>query len=144
MNGIIALFFATALALAPIQVHAFDSSKEGCVSGDCQNGSGVYIKENGDRYEGEFVNGTLHGKGKVFWTDGNRYEGDFANGKLDGQGVYTWADGSWYAGSFKDDALYGKGKIYSEDNIVENVVNHDSVTNVLNVFFNSFRLKADQ
>jgi len=47
----------------------------------------------GNRYEGEFKNDKLHGKGILYKADGNRYEGTFENGKQHGNGVYYFADG---------------------------------------------------
>jgi hypothetical protein len=39
--------------------------KTGCLSGDCVNGNGVFQKENGTRFVGDFVNGALV-KGVIF------------------------------------------------------------------------------
>ena len=35
----------------------------GCISGNCQNGQGVYLWGNGDKYDGDWKNGEKHGKG---------------------------------------------------------------------------------
>ena len=40
-----------------------------------QTGIGQYWYENGDRYEGEFVDDRLRGKGIYYHVDGDRYEG---------------------------------------------------------------------
>jgi hypothetical protein len=53
---------------------------------------------NGDRYEGEFVNGKFHGKGIYTWPDGRRYEGEYENDKKHGYGSYYWPDGKCYEG----------------------------------------------
>ena len=40
----------------------------------------MYYDSNGVlRYEGDFVNGYAHGKGKLIWDDGEYYEGDWIN-----------------------------------------------------------------
>ncbi len=94
---------------------------------------GMWIKENGIKYEGEFKNGKLHGQGEVTFASG-QYEGEFKNGKLHGQGKKTFssrgyieegefqsgnlhkgkktfADGSVYEGKFKNGKLNGQGKV---------------------------------
>ncbi len=38
----------------------------------------------GDRYEGEYENGTYHGQGTLTLADGAIYKGGFREGKLQG------------------------------------------------------------
>lgn len=38
---------------------------------------------NDDVYEGEFKNNVFHGKGKYFWNEGDVFEGEFVNGKME-------------------------------------------------------------
>ena len=64
---------------------------------------------NGDREEGQFRNGRLHGRGVVTWAKGDRYEGDFRDGEQTGRGTYTWPDGDRYEGGFRDGKLHGQG-----------------------------------
>ena len=40
-----------------------------------------------------------------------RYEGEFANGKLNGKGIMTYADGTIYEGNFKDGLEHGFGTV---------------------------------
>lgn len=107
----------------------------GCVSGDCANGTGVYVYSGGERYEGGFQNGQPHGQGNIKWTtgdfykgewvqglrtgygtvlfaDGSKYEGGFKQNKFFGQGIYVWADGSRYEGGYEDDQREGQGIWY--------------------------------
>ena len=44
----------------------------------------------------------MEGHGTFSWPGGDRYEGQFLNGKMHGDGVYHYADGFKYQGSFKD------------------------------------------
>ena len=64
-----------------------------CVSGNCVNGYGV---EEFDtvRYEGDYLDGKIHGKGVSTWADGSRYEGDWVYNKQHGKGVWTYGSGA--------------------------------------------------
>ena len=42
-----------------------------CVIGDCENGVGTYLWDDGDIYEGSFENGKLHGVGITIMYDEN-------------------------------------------------------------------------
>lgn len=37
--------------------------------------------------------GFEHGYGTMWWYDGDKYEGNWINGEMKGQGTYTWSDG---------------------------------------------------
>ena len=52
------------------------------------------------RYEGEFVQGLKHGKGKLFFPNGSIYEGEFKANYQDGYGVYYFAKGKVYTGNW--------------------------------------------
>mgnify|MGYP002776995927 CR=1 FL=1 len=43
----------------------------------------------GGRCQGEISNSTLNGKGSCTYANGDRYEGNFVNGKREGTGTYT-------------------------------------------------------
>jgi len=44
------------------------------------------VHYSGNIYEGSWVDGNPHGKGKATYIDGRIYEGDWANGKKEGKG----------------------------------------------------------
>ena len=72
--------------------------------------------ENGDVYEGDFVNGKPHGKGKLTNENGGVYEGYFIDGEPHGKGKYTYSGGSFYEGDYVKGERTGKGKfIYGGD-----------------------------
>ncbi len=90
---------------------------EGEFANGLMHGWGVYIFKSGDRYEGEFENDLKHGKGTLTTLAGERYVGDFVNGMKQGRGRITRADGSRYVGDFHDDLITGEGvMIYADGN----------------------------
>ena len=66
---------------------------------DLYHGKGVErINKNTIVYDGDFVEGKKHGKGKLEFSD-NYYEGDFENGMFHGQGkFYIDEKGQLYEG----------------------------------------------
>jgi len=53
----------------------------------------------GSKYEGEWVNNKINGKGIYKWKDGRVYNGEWLNNNMHGYGVYTWLeDGRKYEG----------------------------------------------
>ena len=47
-----------------------------------------YYYNDGERYEGDYVNGKREGKGIYYFKNGDKYEGDFKNGLKEGNGIY--------------------------------------------------------
>lgn len=71
----------------------------GCVSGNCQDGYGVYTYGNGT-YSGQFVNGKRQGYGVYEWSGYGIYYGFWNDGERKGYGVYVnskgeVSDGFW-------------------------------------------------
>ncbi len=109
--------------------HLFNvDGSEGCISGDCQAGEGVYIYKGGKaKYEGQFFAGKPTGHGVCHYSDGNWYEGTWAEGSFDGVGTMYMLDGKviegiWRAGTYQ-------GKSYNQSmiqNVTENVIIEDS------------------
>jgi hypothetical protein len=56
---------------------------------DWNNCYGNYIFDNGDKYEGEWNDNTMHGQGIFASGDIELYEGEFKDGKRHGQGTFT-------------------------------------------------------
>lgn len=84
------------------------AQQKGCVEGNCENGWGVYEYYLGKvyqgRYEGNFMDGVRHGKGKFTYATGERYEGAWKNGRPHGIGVKFnkkggMTSGTWEAGN---------------------------------------------
>jgi cell division protein FtsL len=70
---------------------------------------------NGDRYEGEFKNGLMHGWGTYYFKNGSLYEGEFKNNLKEGRGTLTTIDGKRYVGEFKNSMMHGKGSLFMAD-----------------------------
>ena len=78
-------------------------SDQNCIYGDCENGYGGYAWDNGDKYEGEWKDDKMHGKGTIIFANGGEYAGEHIDGKLHGQGTFTTADGKVLKGLFEND-----------------------------------------
>ena len=89
-----------------------NNGNNGCIAGNCTNGSGVYKYNNGAFYFGTFKNGKRHGFGKLDFKSGNAYIGEFSNDSYSGIGTYTWSKYNFYMGEYKDGTYHGKGIMY--------------------------------
>ena len=91
----------------------------GCEDGDCHNGYGTYIWQNGDaddrswshgdKYVGYFFDGKMHGQGSYYFINGNIYTGSYVNGVQSGYGTFIYNSGEKYAGNFLNNKRHGKG-----------------------------------
>ena len=82
------------------------------------HGKGISRYANGDVYEGDFKDDMRNGKGIYRYASGNVYEGDFKDDKKNGTGIFRFANGNVYEGDFKDDKIHGKGIIrYANGNV---------------------------
>ena len=68
------------------------------------------LGNNGDKYDGEWLQWLKHGKGQDIFANGDSYTGQYRYGKPWGIGVYQWKNGSVYQGQFKNGLKHGKGK----------------------------------
>ena len=67
----------------------------------------TYTFADGTKYEGDMVNGKMHGRGIYTWANGNQYEGDWVNGKMSGKGKYTCHNGRQFTGNFENNKPAG-------------------------------------
>jgi len=86
-----------------------------CIEGDCINGKGTYIYDDGSKYIGEYKNGKSHGKGTMIYLDGEKYVGEYQNDLRNGKGSQTFANGDQDIGEFKD------GEFINSDKAIEAV-----------------------
>lgn len=76
---------------------------------DAPDKRGTMRYDNGNTYEGEWINGIREGSGRMVYSNGDVYEGEWKNDKRHGQGTYTWKDGGEYTGEYKEDMRDGEG-----------------------------------
>ena len=75
------------------------------------------------QYDGDWVDGTRHGTGKLYDENGVlQYEGEFANGAANGKGTHYMQTQSnfmrryrYYVGDFVEGEMSGTGRIYDEE-----------------------------
>lgn len=107
---------------------SFLGSSQGCKSGDCKNGNGIYVYGTGEVYSGSFKNDKRHGNGNILYKDGDRFSGNFQNDKKSGIGTYRFASGAIFSGRFYEDGESAEGfltvgKKKKECSIIRNQMN---------------------
>ena len=101
-----------------------------CVQGDCENGVGTFVFEDGYIYDGEWKDGEINGWGVMTMYDdeGNflgTYDGQFVSGIQEGWGTETWYDpdkGTYtgtHVGNFKNGKENGWGIFIWDEGIME-------------------------
>jgi hypothetical protein len=84
----------------------------GCISGNCDNGYGVYVFDDGERYEGYWKNNKRNGQGTNNFANGGTYTGEWRDDLKHGYGTYTYPASSEYdnyQGFWTDDKMNGRG-----------------------------------
>ena len=79
------------------------------------NGQGTLTWPDGNKYAGQFHDGTISGQGALTWANGDKYVGEFHGGKMHGMGSLVWANGQKYIGTFSAGALSGQGTMFAAD-----------------------------
>eukprot|EP01036_Dinobryon_divergens_P023638 gene23638-32008_t len=70
-------------------------------------------------YTGEFAKGYEHGSGKVEYRNGSRFEGRFRFGKKDGPGVLITAEGDVVRRNFKENDVYHEKPLVEVDELID-------------------------
>ena len=94
--------------------------KGGCAEGDCNNGAGIFVYDNGDCYEGENKKNIRHGEGVMYYKNwGEKYDGEWINDNRAGRGTLTFNNGDTYSGDFNLNVPWGIGVYRYADGSVE-------------------------
>ncbi|MEI6127922.1 MAG: hypothetical protein WCQ99_15350 [Pseudomonadota bacterium] len=100
------IFFFSAVFLS---LHASSFVYAGCIAGDCRNGTGSYVWDSGNKYEGPWKDGKSAGRGTYIFANGDKYIGDFKEGKMQGTGKYIYICGDVYEGGWQNGKKQGRG-----------------------------------
>lgn len=83
-----------------------------CIEGNCYEGNGTFLFENGDTYKGLWRKGLQEGYGVYDFQTGDVYKGAWKAGKMDGRGTYVYKNGDKYIGSWKEGKMDGRGHFH--------------------------------
>lgn len=82
-------------------------------------GTGSLVDENGDLYEGDFVNGVMEGAVTILTKEGNKFLGEYKAGKKEGPGQWEYSNGTLSNGIFQNGEMNGNGvKFYDKERAV--------------------------
>ena len=88
-----------------------------------------------EKYEGEWIDGKMEGKGIYQYSDGSTYDGSWVDGKMQGKGVFIYPNGNRYDGEFMNDMkegfgilLYKNGERYEVSNKFSWSIIHMNIT----------------
>ncbi len=110
---------ANLLSLLIILLPFISLAQTGCLSGNCINGYGEYAGEEGDTYEGYWLEGLRNGEGYYTWSDGSNYRGNFVGNVCEGKGLFVGANGNIMDGYFLDGQYIGTEDPGDYDNLSE-------------------------
>lgn len=85
------------------------------------NGQGIYTDmNNGQRYEGSFVDFKREGEGVLYTEEGDKiYDGEWKNGKYHGYGQYFLRGQCRYEGNWENGKRNGEGIAYDQNGVEE-------------------------
>ena len=105
---------------------------EGCVSGDCSNGAGkYYFKDANAVYEGVFQNTLPNGFGICNYENGERYIGQWKDGSYHGMGVLMLVGGTEVYGWWTDGVYSGDFMEKPGSNVLSKVIKSASTLRIL-------------
>ena len=69
------------------------ASEGTCIQGNCNNGYGIFVFDDGRVYEGQWKRGLFDGMGKLIFISNSRYTGEFKKGLMHGYGKINLLNG---------------------------------------------------
>lgn len=85
---------------------------KGCISGDCDNGYGTYVWEDGEKYTGDWIGMKRNGFGTNYWANGSWYRGEWFEDKREGEGTYEYTNRDKFVGHWMEDKKDGEGTMF--------------------------------
>ena len=83
----------------------------GQIRGDnVREGYGIQLWTDGNKYDGYWKDDKAHGKGKFYYNNGDYFEGDWVQNVTTGYGVFVNLNGNKYEGQWLNDIQNGEGK----------------------------------
>ena len=76
-----------------------------------KHGKGKQIDEYGILYDGEWRDGKKHGFGDIKLPEGDKFQGYFMKGMKNGEGRETFRNGDKYEGNYLNSKFHGEGKV---------------------------------
>lgn len=87
------LFILTLVLFLNI-TNSVGASEGTCIQGNCNNGYGIFVFDDGRVYEGQWKKGLFDGMGKLIFISGSKYTGEFNKGLMHGYGKINFLNGS--------------------------------------------------
>ena len=99
-----------------------------------KHGSGKWMKNNNNSYEGEYYMDKKQGYGEFKWASGNVYKGNYKTDLRNGYGEMYWTDGSIYKGNWVNGIQHGYGKMmFIDGTLNEGIFDHNVYQGPMNV-----------
>jgi hypothetical protein len=87
------------------------SNANNCESGNCKDGYGIQITEEGSKYLGEFKNGKRNGQGVLYYSNNIKYVGSWRNNIRHGLGSIYVNDEIAQTGNWESDKITEQSKV---------------------------------
>lgn len=87
------ILFILTLVLFLNITNSVGASEGACIQGDCNNGYGIFVFDDGRVYEGQWKKGLFDGMGRLIFISGSKYSGEFKKGLMNGYGKINLISG---------------------------------------------------